>query len=57
MMAVGLVLFMLGFIGESTFPPSEYGWENRDIVSTIPILLGLMLCLASVVVWAWRQLP
>lgn len=57
MMAVGLVLVIMGFIGHETYPPSQCGWDKRDLVSTGPILLGALLCVASVVVWSWRALP
>jgi hypothetical protein len=42
---------------KDTFQPAKYGWDKRDLVSTVPVLIGKMLCAASVVTWAWRALP
>jgi hypothetical protein len=57
MMAIGFLLFIVGLLCWSIIGRSEFCWDWRDLISTLPIVVGFVLVLTSVVVWMWRVAP
>lgn len=56
MMAVGLVLFVVGYVLQELFPPSRfyYSWRDWGYYAAVA---GAALILGSVVTLAWKYLP
>ncbi|HEY1035563.1 MAG TPA: hypothetical protein VGE09_11340 [Pseudoxanthomonas sp.] len=57
MFAIGIVLLIFASLAGHVAPPPLKGWNVRDLFSTVPALLGIVLMVASLVVLAWRWLP
>lgn len=57
MAAIGAALFMFGIIASFGIKVDEHDIDWRDWVTGFPILLGLLLMTASVVVWLWGVMP
>lgn len=57
MIATGFVLFVIGWVGGVVAEPSSYSWDWRDLVSTVPGLVGLVLVVAGVARWLWLVAP
>lgn len=56
MMAVGLVLFAVGYILQAIFPPSQFYYSWRDWGYYVTVA-GAGLILGSLVILAWKYLP
>ncbi len=56
MMAVGFCMWLLGTFMFHVLKPKLGPITWRDI-ALVPLALGLLLCLASVVTWLWRVMP
>lgn len=59
MISTGLILFILGCIGENAYPtpPSWRPWKLGHWLICLTVLGGFALMVLGVIVFAWRYLP
>lgn len=53
----GAILLITGIIGAGMFPAQKYGYEWKDCLGVIPIIIGFAMCVISLLIWAFRNLP
>lgn len=57
MFMIGIILLIAGIIGSGMLPAQKYGYEWRDCLGVFPIIIGFVMCVVSLGIWAFRNLP
>jgi hypothetical protein len=57
MMALGVCFLLLFAYLFLMLEPDKHDQRWRDTVVEVPLVLGVMLCAVSLVVWLWRVMP
>lgn len=57
MTAVGFALLAFGALAGLAVTPERYTWDARDLFTTVPVCVGLLLILAGIVRWLWTVMP
>jgi hypothetical protein len=57
MLATGFALLCLGVIISEFLPPHRWVWDWRDLFTTLPTGVGLLLMIAGIAAWLWEVAP
>lgn len=57
MIALGIILFLVGYCFLKLFPVARHYWDWRDLLSTLPMFSGALLILCGILILCWRYLP
>lgn len=59
MIALAFACLLFGALGSVICRPSKSHdvWDWRDLFSTLPLWIGILLGIAGVFVWLWRVAP
>lgn len=57
MTAIGFLLFVIGVVGATMYPPQRYSWGVRDLFGVLPFSVGALLLVAGLVTFLWRVAP